>query len=179
MTDAVQGLNISNGDFLGFDMDLDQFEISNNLVAILATVDGSAYPEPGVFINLKSLGGLSMRNNLVFKPDHPINVRVQQNGAPALFYSFSEWLALGIEQGSLQSDPALASTLAGSADFLALSPSSPAIDAASNRAVWADLDGRDRPIDGDGNDGAQPDIGAREFSPGIPLQQLFADGFEN
>jgi hypothetical protein len=173
MTDEVHGLNISNGDFLGFNQALVNFEFSNNIIAILATINGSDYPEPGIFIALQNTEGISLSNNLIYKPDHEINIKVAGD-----FYSFSEWMAVGIEQGSTEQDPGFISINPTSPQFLQLSASSPAIDNGIDLAVYEDYLRAGRPQDGDGTGGAQADIGAVEFDPSPAVDLIFYDGFD-
>jgi hypothetical protein len=177
MTDAVVGLNISNGDFLSFDQDLIGFDVSNNIVAILATIDGSAYPEPGRFIQLQNTSGITMANNLVYKPDHPISNLIV-DGPNAGYYTFAQWAALGLETGPMQADPAFVTLSPDSPAFLQLLATSPAIDRAADRGVRDDYQGHTRPVDGDAIPGAIADVGAFEFDPDAQADVLFANGFE-
>jgi hypothetical protein len=177
MTEAVVGLNLSNGDFLSFDQDLVGFDVSNNIVAVLASISGSAYPEPGRFIQLLNTSGITLSNNLVYKPDHPIRNLIVE-GAGAGYYTFAQWMAFGLETGSAQADPAFVSLDPDSPALLQLLASSPAIDRAADRGVRDDYRGRSRPVDGDTVPGAIADIGAFEFDPETPADLLFQDGFE-
>jgi len=173
MTNQVQGLNISNGDFISFNQSLVNFEFSNNIISILASIEDSAYPESGVFINLQDTNGITLINNLVNKPDHEINNRIGNQ-----FYDFNQWMNLGIEQGTIQNDPAFISVDPNSELFMNLSSISPAIDSGINRNLPEDYLRSGRPQDGNGNSTLESDIGAIEYNPSVNNDLIFMHGFE-
>ncbi|MBK6728905.1 MAG: PKD domain-containing protein [Xanthomonadales bacterium] len=177
MTDAVRGLNLANGDFIGFHQTLEDFVFAHNLVAILATVAGSAYPEPGLFIRLQDGNGITLSHNLVYKPDHAIDNFIA-SGPNAGYHTQAQWMTLGIDTGSIEAAPQFVSLDPNAANFLDLLATSPAVDSALPSGTQADYHGRPRPQDGDGQGAPAPDIGAIEREAFVPIGLLFANGFE-
>ncbi len=150
---------------------------AHNLVAILATVAGSAYPEPGLFIRLQDGNGITLSRNLVYKPDHAIDNFIA-SGPNAGYHTQAQWMTLGIDTGSIEAAPQFVSLDPNAANFLDLLATSPAVDSALPSGTQADYHGRPRPQDGDGQGAPAPDIGAIEREAFVPIGLLFANGFE-
>lgn len=119
----------------------------------------------GVLLNPPDPAHLSINNSILYGNDWGLNV--QGAGTAEVNYSDLQGSWDGI--GSIDADPLFVDPANG--DYH-LQSGSPCIDTAS---LWAapdhDLDGVERPLDGNGDGGALPDMGAYEAAT-IKLMKL-------
>lgn len=153
MTAGTTGLNVGNGDFLNIDAPaVSSWEVRNNLM----WSENPGSNGWGELINLGTTAGITLSNNLYYKPSKAKPFAVGPHTLPTAVYDFAGWQALGFDADSLWADPQLLSVDPASADFFRLGVTSPAIGAGTPVAVFEDYDRNPRSAS------AGYDIGALE-----------------
>ncbi len=141
MTPTTTGLNVGNGDFLNVDLPaVTGWEVRNNVM----WSENPGSNGCGDLINLAATDGLTLGNNLYYKPLSPRPFGVGTSAAPAL-HDLAGWQALGLDTASLVADPLLVSVDPASPDFLRLGAGSPAIGRGRPVAVFEDFYRAPRP----------------------------------
>jgi hypothetical protein len=142
MTPFTLGLNVGNGDFLNIILPaVTDWEVRNNIM----WSENPGTNGWGELINLGATTGITLGNNLYYKPTKDKPFAVGPTNPPTTRYDFAGWQALGLDAGSLMADPLLVSVDPASPDFFRLGVGSPAIGAGPRVAVFEDYFRTPRP----------------------------------